>query len=588
MKIKKVLLIEPKAPGDHVYRTVNMPRLGLPLLGTILRGMGYSIRILMGDGDSISPHEVLDADLVGISTTTSTSAEAYRIARFVQSRNIPVVIGGIHATFMPEEAMIYADYVIRGEAESSFPALIKALEKDLLPYGIPGVSFRECGEVIHNPGNSCWQDVDSLPVPDLSLMNLYNEISTYPVMTSRGCPFDCNFCSVTPMFGKKFRYRSTGLVLKELENYKEKKVFFVDDNFTAGKRRSKELLRNMIDMNILPLSWGAQVRVDVARDHELLELMRRSNGKTAYIGMESINPDTLKSYNKKQDIGEIKEAVRCLHDQKISVHGMFMFGGEADTAQTLRDTVEFALDTRIDTVQFLALTPLPGTPLFEKLDSEGRLLTREWEFYDGQHVVYRPLNISPQKLQEEMVSAYRKFYSFKNFFRNIKVTGWSTTLFRGVGWWLIRHWEKENRGYNHILERFLKPDAGLPVLGRKIKGFSKAGMLSPLKNSYLQLYLTMRKDVIYLRVKGVVNRATMDALRRELNSMVPHRSFELVINTEGLHFASEKAARRFSLLLNNMGRRARRLEVFCRVEDGLQHIVEKYIPSLPRFGMNLF
>ncbi len=588
MEIKKIILIEPKAPGDHVYKTVNMPRLGLPLLGAILNKSGYNTKILMGDGDSLTPGDVLDADLVGISTTTSTSAEAYRIARFVRSKEIPVVIGGIHATFMPDEAITHADYVIRGEAESSFPELLKAIKENRLPSGIAGVSYWEQGEIRHNPERDSWESVDSQPIPDLTLMSNYNDMSTYPVMTSRGCPFECNFCSVTPMFGRKFRYRSNELVLEELKNYKDKKVFFVDDNFTTNKRRTKELLQSMIELKILPRYWGAQVRVDVARDPELLELMRRSNGKMAYIGFESINPETLKGYNKSQDITEIKEAISKLHDYKIAVHGMFMLGGEGDTVQTIRDTVDFALKARIDSLQFMALTPLPGTPLFEKLEAENRLLTRDWQFYDGHHVVYQPDKISPQKLQEEITSAYKKFYSYRNLLQNVFLTGFKTALFRGVGLWLSRHWEKQNQGYGLLLERFLKPEVShIPLMRRKIKGFSEEGTVLPLKNSKLKLYFTMRKDVIYLRVKGLVTKASLKALQNELAHIVPSRA-ELVINTEGIRFASEKAAKRFSLFLNSIGGRARRLEVFCRAEDGLHNIVEKYITTLPRFGLNKY
>lgn len=588
MDIKKVILIEPKAPGDHVYKTVNMPRLGLPLLGTILENSGYTVKILMDDGNSLSPRDVLGADLVGLSTTTSTSAEAYRIARFVKSKGIPVVMGGIHATYQPEEALAHADYVIRGEAETSFPQLLEAIKESQLPVGIAGVSYWDSGKIRHNPEPDCREVVDDQPIPDLSLMSNYGDMSTYPVMTSRGCPFDCNFCSVTPMFGKKFRYRSNELVLEELKNYIGKKVFFVDDNFTTNKKRAKELLQGMIDRKILPRVWGAQVRVDVARDPELLDLMRRSNGKTAYIGFESINPETLKAYNKKQDITEIKQAISKLHEQKIAVHGMFMFGGEGDTVQTIRDTVDFALDARIDTVQFLALTPLPGTPLFEELKEEGRLLTMDWEFYDGHHVVFLPNRISPQKLQEEISFAYKKFYSYRHLMQNVLLTGFNTALFRGVGWWLTRHWEKQNRGYGMMLERFLKPDVShIPLMKRQVKGFTGAGTVAPLKNSELKVYFSVRKDVIYLRVKGVVNKATLKALRRELNQMMPSRA-EIVINTEGVKFASEKAAKKFSLLLNNVGGRARRLEVFCRAEDGLHNIVEKYITSLPRFGINQY
>lgn len=579
-------MIEPAAPGDHVYKTVKMPRLGLPLLGTILKEKGYSVKVLMGHGNSISPRDINAADLVGISTTTSTSTEAYQIARYARSREIPVVIGGIHATFMPGEALSNADYVVRGEAETSFPALIKSIEEGRLPSDIPGVSYWDGPEMIHNPGRDVWEDVNAHPIPDLSLIG---KLSTYPVMTSRGCPFDCSFCSVTPMFGRGFRYRNTELVLQELKRYKQKKVFFVDDNFTAKRSRAKELLQSMIDMDILPSYWGAQVRVDVDRDPELLELMRRTNGRMAYIGLESINPETLASYNKRQDVQDIKEAVRALHEHRIGVHGMFMLGGEGDTVQSIRETVEFALDVHIDTVQFLVLTPLPGTPLFEQLDAEGRLLTRKWHLYDGQHVVYRPARLEPQVLQQEMITAYKKFYSFRNMFQNVALTGWNSSLFRGVGWWLSRHFERQARPYYKELDRFLKPVAAeQPSFKRKIKAFNRSGTISPLKGSQLQIYFSVHKDILYLRIKGLINRATLQALKQELKQAVPAGISGVVMNLEGLKFVSERAARQFTLLLDSAGNHVRKLEVFCRVGDGLRHIIEKYTTHMPSFVVHEF
>ncbi len=581
MRIKNIVLVEPEAPGDHVYKTVKMPRLGLPLLGTILKEKGYAVRVLLGGRDSIFPRDIDVADLVGVSTTTSTSAEAYRIARYARSRKIPAIIGGIHATFLPEEALAHADYVVRGEAETSFPALIRSIEEKRLPTDIRGVSYWDGAEMVHNPDRDTWEDVNAHPIPDLSMIG---KLSTYPVMTSRGCPFDCSFCSVTPMFGRKFRYRNTELVLQELERYRKEKVFFVDDNFTAKRSRAKELLRSMIDMNILPRYWGAQVRVDVAHDPELLDLMRRTNGRMAYIGLESISPETLASYNKQQDIGDIKEAIRALHEYRIGVHGMFMLGGEGDTVESIRETVDFALDMHIDTVQFLVLTPLPGTPLFDQLEAEGRLLTRNWHLYDGQHVVYRPARVEPEVLQQEMVTAYKKFYSFRNMFKNVFVTGLNSTLFRGVGWWLSRHFEKQSRPYYGELGRFLDPvPLKQPLFKRKLMAFNRSGTASSLKSSQLQIYLSMRKDVLYMRIKGLANRATLQALKQEFKQVIPAEISGVVVNLEGLKFVSGNVAKQFTHFLGNAGNRVRKLEVFCRVGDGLRHIIEKYTKSMPSF-----
>ena len=359
---------------DHVYKSVRMPRLGLPLLGARLKEAGYRVELYLGTGETLPWPKIVDADFVGISTITATSSEAYRIAGYLRSRGQTVVLGGIHPHFMPDEALNHADYVMRGEADLTIVPLLRALEREQLPWDVPGVSFRNGREVIHNPCATEAVELDPLPTPDFTLFRGQKPFRTVPVITSRGCPYNCNFCSVTLMFGRRYRFRNTENVLKELAAYRGRSVFFCDDNFTANPARSKELFRGMLDEKIGLKSWGAQMRVEASRDPEMLELMRRSGGDMAFVGLESINPATLAALNKQQSVEDVRECVRRFHDSGIRVHGMFIFGSEADTVQTIRDTVDFARDAQIDSQQFAILTPQPGTPLFQQLESEGRLL----------------------------------------------------------------------------------------------------------------------------------------------------------------------------------------------------------------------
>ncbi len=588
MEIKKIVLVEPEAPGDHVFSSVRMPRLGLPTLGALLEEKGYQVEIYIGKRKSLSRKALLEADLVGISTTTSTSLEAYRISRYLRKAGVPVAIGGSHATFMADEAMQHADYVVRGEAEYSFPTLVDALNQGYSAEGIPGVSYWAEGEIVHNPGNSSWAEVDSIPYPDLSLIKNYQEqkLHVYPVITSRGCPYDCTFCSVTSMFGRGFRYRDNELMLQELEKYQGSNVFFVDDNFAANPRRTKELLNKMLERNISLKWWGAQVRAELAKDEELLDLMRKTNAGNVFIGFESINPETLEAYNKKQNVEDIKESIKRFHDYGIRVHGMFIFGGEGDTKESLRETADFAIKARIDTVQFLILTPLPGTETFKQLEEEGRLLTRNWELYDGHHVVFQPERISPEELQEETIRAYKKFYSFRNWFSNVTLTGVTTTLYRGMGWWLVRRWEKQNRWFAPVLRSYTNKDEevfNMPELSRRVEAFSNQ-KVAPFKENLMQIYLSQKEGVFYLRIKGVVNQNTLKALYKELNRSVPGKYFDLVVKSEGIKFASEQAAERFSKMLNQMGDRARQLQVVCRVEDEVQKLTE-HTSTIPCFDV---
>ena len=468
--IRKVTLIEPRAPGYHVYSRIALPRLGLPLLGAILRRRGCDVTIYCQDLGAVDYDEMCRSDLVGISTTTSTVPEAYRLADRARAAGVPVVMGGSHVTFMADEALCHADYCVRGEGEETIVELVDAIEAGAEPAGIRGLSYRRGDEIVHNPDRALICDLDSLPFPDLSLIRHNEKIGITPITTSRGCPFGCKFCSVTRMFGRGYRFRSVDNVIDEIRHAKPAKIFFYDDNFAANPAHSKQLLERMLSTGLTP-NWTAQVRADAARDRELLRLMKRSNCYFVYIGFESINPDTLKEYNKRQKVEQIVEAIRLFHEHGILIHGMFVLGAENDSAQTIRDTVRFALKHTIDTVQLMSLTPLPGTPVFQKMEQEDRLLTRDWSLYDGHHVVYRPKNMSPYEMQKQMVLANKRFYSiyqcikmlvstdFVAFLADLLIGRWRHAkararmriyrwFYRAYGHVLVNRFEAANRGFS--------------------------------------------------------------------------------------------------------------------------------------------
>jgi anaerobic magnesium-protoporphyrin IX monomethyl ester cyclase len=583
--LKEIVLIEPKTKRGHVYSMVRMPRLGLPLLGAQLKAEGYKVSIYTASPETLPWNKILEADLVGVSTTTSTSFDAYRIASHLRANNIPVVIGGIHATYLPDEALHYADYVVRGEADYTFLPLVRAIKEGQLPRDIPGVSYWDNGVPVHNPAQDCWVEMDDLPIPDLSLFVQGKPGGAIPVMTSRGCPFNCTFCSVTPMFGRGYRYRSTEKVLEELSLYRGQHVFFCDDHFTANPKRTKEVLRGMLDRKINLKGWGAQVRVDAARDEEFLELMRRTRGNIAYIGLESINPATLKAYNKQQSLDDIEEAIRRFHDYGVRIHGMFVFGSDSDTVQTIRDTVDFALKMRIDSVQFLMLTPLPGTPLFKQLESEGRLITKEWDLYDGHHAVFQPALMSPEQLQEESFKAFKRFYSMSHIFQNTMLTGWGSSLYRGVGWWLVKRFEKQNRWYDQILERLQnKSSRSVPLLYRRIPINQEGKLKRDEAANHLKIYVSESNGVFYLRLRGLLNRFALRELNRTLKGLVPKPCLQLVINTEGLSF-SEKTARAFTRSLERLGRRVGRVQIIYRKGDLRHSFLKKKSFRIQRFEL---
>jgi radical SAM superfamily enzyme YgiQ (UPF0313 family) len=435
----KIRLIEPRAPGLNVFDRARLPRLGLPLLGHLLAERGHDVRIYVETLAPIDWADVAETDLVGFSSTTATTPTAYEMARRVRDLGIPTVIGGSHVTFLPDEALHHCDFVVRREGQVTLLELVDALDQSrtdgsaTLTTGfarIAGLSYHDAaGQPVHNPDRPpCTQEeFAALPSPALDLIVGYEHMTNVPIMTQWGCPYACDFCSVIHMFGRRVRARSIEDVLAELETYRDRgSVFFYDDNFVVSKTRTRALLRGMIERG-LALPWSAQMRAQVVYedkrsrelDHELLGLMRDSGCTMVYCGFESVNPDTLAAYNKRQDVRDIRDSIRAFHDYGIHVHGMFVLGADTDDVETFQRTVDFALRNGIDTVQFLMLTPCPGTPFYERMVAQGRLLTDDLSLYDGHHCVIQPALMSPYELQMGTYRAMARFYSVRYALRLI-------------------------------------------------------------------------------------------------------------------------------------------------------------------------
>lgn len=438
-----IVLIEPKAPGYHVFSGIILPRLGLPLLGSILKSLGHKVKIFCEEIKAINWNDIKAADVVGISTITSTAPRAYEIADKIKTLGKSVVMGGPHVTFQPEEALKHSDFVVRGEGEESFPEVLEVIEGTKSPEKIKGISFKVKGRVVNTENRPLVCDLDELPSPDLTLIDGYEKMRVTPVLTSRGCPYNCSFCSVTRVFGRGYRTRSVENVLNELGKLKPRVVFFYDDNFTHDRRRVYEICKGIIDRG-LKFIWSAQSRVDIARDTNLLKIMRKSGCTLLHIGFESINPETLKLYKKGINPETYLKAMKEFKRAGIDVHGMFVLGSDGDTVDTIRETVKFAKRAGLFSAQFLALTPLPGTPLFEELKREGRIFTDRWDLYDGHHVVHQPQKMSVMDLQKEIIRATLKFYSPFELLRNLVALRWVRAYYLASGRKKIKGWIKQN------------------------------------------------------------------------------------------------------------------------------------------------
>jgi radical SAM superfamily enzyme YgiQ (UPF0313 family) len=246
----KIRLIEPKSPGLNVFDRALLPRLGLPLIGRMLVDAGHDVRIYVETLSPVDWDDIALADLVGFSTTTATTPTAYRMAERVRGLGIPTVIGGPHVTFLADEGLEHCDFVARREGHETMVELVDALERDGDLVDIAGLSYHDtAGRSVHNPDRPpCPPDqFETLPAPALDLIVGHERMTNIPIMTQWGCPFNCDFCSVIHMFGRRVRARSVENVLDELESYRDRgAVFFYDDNFVVDKRRTKALLRKMI------------------------------------------------------------------------------------------------------------------------------------------------------------------------------------------------------------------------------------------------------------------------------------------------------------------------------------------------------
>ncbi|HLI31591.1 MAG TPA: radical SAM protein [Solirubrobacteraceae bacterium] len=417
----RIRFAEPRPAGRNVYDHILLPRLGLPLMGTILRGEGHDVRIYCEVLAPLDRRDCAEADLVGISATTATQPAAYALADELSAAGVPVVLGGPHVTFCPDEALAHAPYVVRGEGEHTIVELVDAIGARRDPSDVAGLSWRSAdGRAHHNPPRArCSQEqFEALPIPDLSLIAGHERMGVKPIMTQWGCPYDCEFCSVTAQFSRHVRYRRTDQVLAELDGLRAREVFFHDDNFVVDKRRTRALLQAMIEAGLTP-EFSAQMRADTVLasrsrqdiDEDFLELLARAGCRMAMVGFETISDEGLRRIGKKTTLASSEAAVHAFHRHGIAVHGMFVAGLDGDHAGSAEEMAAFARRLQIDTFQLMMVTPAPGTRLWERVSDEERLLCRDWSLFDGHHAVMRPAGMTPLELQLGTVAALRSFYS---------------------------------------------------------------------------------------------------------------------------------------------------------------------------------
>lgn len=403
--MKKILLIN---PVYQISAMKNANPLALPPLGLLFLANNtpehYSVRIID------EAYEEIDfdtpVDLVGITCVSHVASRAYRFATEFRKRGVPVVMGGVHVSFMRTEALQYADAVVIGEADDLWRKLLEDFEKGEL---------QQVYETTEHPDISRMQP--------LQRHYLKGKYFVDTVQTTRGCPHNCHFCAVPSFNGCRYRYRDLDLVLAEVRAIKNKRIFFVDDNLfgytEASRLRARQLCEELVP---LKKEWAAQATIDIAHHDELLKAAYRGGGRFFMIGLESINAGTLGSMNKKVNLKYLsaldyyKESIKKLHDNGIAIVGSFIFGQDQDTPDAIERTVAFIQEAEIDAVQLCIQTPVPGTALYKKLAEEGRLrLTNypaDWDAYNMFTLTYEPAQLTEDELYLQLFRAYKELSSF--------------------------------------------------------------------------------------------------------------------------------------------------------------------------------
>jgi radical SAM superfamily enzyme YgiQ (UPF0313 family) len=441
--VKKLILINPlnrKRAGLAMNKSSRFPPLALGIIAALTPD-DWEIEII---DENFSEFEYKEADLIGITACTASANKAYSIAKIYRDRNIPVIMGGIHASFRPREAIKYVDSVVVGEAEGVWANVIADFQSKKLKkiYRSKGI------------------DLSHMPIPRHDLFDKRYFLGA--IQTSRGCPMDCEFCSVTSFNGHTYRQRPIEAVLDELEIIPKRRIFFLDDNIIGyGKTASKRalyLFKGMIERKIRK-EWMCQASLNFADDEEVLKYAAKSGCKTVVLGLEAQNTEPLEEANKKLNlkmgIKSYERVFKKINKYGIAVIGAFIYGFNSDTPEILDKRTDYITSSGVDAVQTTFLTPLPGTRLFDKMQKEGRLLytnfPSDWDYFDGNEVVFKPKLMSKKELTLSMnkcdfkigKSILKKFYKTLFATKSIITATWS--LITNINYQNVRRKKKSNK-----------------------------------------------------------------------------------------------------------------------------------------------
>ena len=401
----KIRLIDPAyedpfiSHSQKVIKTIWFARLTLTALAA-LTPPEIEVKITDENVEPINFEE--EVDLVGITGMVMHAKRAYEIAQRFRQRGVPVVMGGPHASRCPSEVKEHVDAVVIGEAEPVWSGLINDFKKgDLKPF------YKE----------EAYCSMKEFPLPRLDLLRKDAYMTVNCVQTTRGCPHQCDFCHVTHFFGKTYRCRPVNDVIAEVKRLDGEFIVFIDDNVAGNRQHATELFTRL---KPLKKKWAGQASLTLTRDPELLKLAAESGCVSLFVGVESLSAENLKQVNKSFNRAhQFEEALKALHDHDIMIVAGFIFGLDHDDEGVFERTLRFCERNRIELPSFFILTPLPGTPLFQRMESEGRLLHKDWSKYNGATVVFRPKLMTEETLQRGFNWVCKEGYSWGSIIKRV-------------------------------------------------------------------------------------------------------------------------------------------------------------------------
>lgn len=406
MRIKLIAPYEQSEENISSAQTFKIQKVNLPLLAAFTPPE-HSVKIV---DEAFAPDDINEeVDLVGITVMTDLALRAYQIADTYRRRGVKMVMGGIHATVLPGEALQHADAVVIGEAEEIWPKLLTNAASG-------EIQKLYCANKITNLNRRPKPRQDLYPKP---LYKSYTPLA-FGIETARGCPYDCEFCSIGSVMGRQYRSRPISEVIAEIESIESPNLFFVDDALALNRPTAKKLFAEMTPFR---LKWAGQGPVSLAEDLELLRLMRRSGCVGLLIGFESVQMEVHDGMKKIKNLKiDFSEAIRRFHDEGIAILGAFIFDFDHETKDVFDQTLEFSIKNRLDCIELRILTPFPGTRLYKRLLEEGRLFAPNWwlQGYPPDTLLFQPKGMTSEDLVEGFIRLNRQTYSLgsiiKRFF----------------------------------------------------------------------------------------------------------------------------------------------------------------------------